>query len=247
MSSAASLREILASLPDTSLLRIATTLAPPRAALPSGLPEIDTLLSGGLPRGRLCEIVGPRSAGRTALVLAMLASATRRGEVAAIVDLEDALDPASLEAAGTDLGRVLWVRPSSVVDGLRAADLVLEAGGFGLVVLDIGEARGRRAGGGAGPSSRPGRLSAWARLTHGAERSGTALVVLGSQSFAGSHAALTLEVSRRSASFSPVGDFPGSRGHPALLDRIDSSVRLARARFQAPGGEVGSDLRFTAA
>lgn len=189
----------------------------------TGLAEIDTLLAGGLPRGRLCEIVGARSAGRTALALAIVAAATRRGEVTAIVDLDDALDPASLEAAGADLERVLWVRPRSAADGLRAADLVLDAGGFGLAVLDLGDGRARTT------------ASAWTRLAHGAERSGTPLLVLDrmGQGLTVGHAAATLEVTRRAAVFT---------GRPALLDRIDSSVRLARARFHPPGGEAA--LRF---
>lgn len=221
--SAASVSKILASVPE---LRLATSLQPAGTAVATGLAEIDALLAGGLPQGRLCEIVGARSAGRTALALAIVAASTRRGEVAAIVDLDDALDPASLAAIGADLGRVLWVRPRTVADGLRAADLVLDAGGFGLAVLDLGNGRARAT------------ASAWTRLAHGAERSGTPLVVVdrmgvGSVS---AHAIATLEVTSRTAVFT---------GRPALLDRIDSSVRLARAKFHPPGGEAA--LRFAAA
>ena len=75
----------------------------------SGVPAIDAL-TGGLPRGCLTEICGPASSGRTTLLLAALAAATRRGEFCAVVDASDALDPQSAAAAGVELERLLWVR-----------------------------------------------------------------------------------------------------------------------------------------
>jgi len=74
-----------------------------------GIRELDSL-SGGLPRGCLTEICGPDSAGRTSVLLAALAAATRREEVCALVDASDALDPASAAAIGVEFGRLLWVR-----------------------------------------------------------------------------------------------------------------------------------------
>jgi hypothetical protein len=75
----------------------------------SGIPALDAL-TGGLPRGCLTEICGPASSGRTTVLLAALAAATRRGEYCAVIDANDALDPESLAAAGVDLDRLLWVR-----------------------------------------------------------------------------------------------------------------------------------------
>ena len=75
----------------------------------SGVPAIDAL-TGGLPRGCLTEICGPASSGRTTMLLAALAAATRRGEFCAVVDASDALDPQSAAAAGVELERLLWVR-----------------------------------------------------------------------------------------------------------------------------------------
>ena len=77
----------------------------------SGIPAIDTL-TGGLPRGCLTEICGPASSGRTTLLLAALAAATRRGEFCVVVDASDALDPHFAAAAGAELDRLLWVRCS---------------------------------------------------------------------------------------------------------------------------------------
>src|SRR6202521_1102399 len=75
----------------------------------SGVPAIDAL-TGGLPRGCLTEICGPDSSGRTTLLLAALAAATRRGEFCVVVDASDTLDPHSAAAAGVELDRLLWVR-----------------------------------------------------------------------------------------------------------------------------------------
>src|SRR5215472_8476554 len=77
----------------------------------STLPPLDALFSGGLPRRRLVEIVGRRSAGRFSIALAALAETTARGEDAALIDLGDHLDPQAAEGAGVDLARLLWVRP----------------------------------------------------------------------------------------------------------------------------------------
>ena len=75
----------------------------------SGIPAVDTL-TGGLPRGCLTEICGPASSGRTSVMLAALAAATRRSEYCAVIDAGDSLDPHSVAAAGIELDRLLWVR-----------------------------------------------------------------------------------------------------------------------------------------
>ena len=75
----------------------------------SGISALDHL-TGGLPRGCLTEICGAASSGRTSVMLAALAAATRRGEFCALLDASDALDPYSVAAAGVDLDRFLWVR-----------------------------------------------------------------------------------------------------------------------------------------
>jgi len=75
----------------------------------SGIPALDAL-TGGLPRGCLTEVCGPASSGRTTVLVAALAAATRRGEFCALIDASDALDPHSFATAGVDLDRLLWVR-----------------------------------------------------------------------------------------------------------------------------------------
>jgi recombination protein RecA len=80
----------------------------------SGIRELDAL-TGGLPRGCLTEICGSASSGRTSILLASLANATRRGEVCAVVDASDALHPASAASAGIEMGRLLWMRCKKAV------------------------------------------------------------------------------------------------------------------------------------
>jgi recombination protein RecA len=116
---------------------------PPRGGqplLPTGIAALDHLLDGGLPRGRLVELAGRRSTGRTGLACAIVARATHRGEIVGWVDPADALDPETVVTTGIVPTRVLWVRPRTEHDAPRAAELLLGAGGFGLVVLDLAEA-----------------------------------------------------------------------------------------------------------
>ncbi len=113
----------LAALPKLAGVTAASRLEvrPAPEMVSSGIREIDEL-AGGLPRGCLSEICGPASSGRTSVLLAALAAATRRQEVCALVDTTDALDAVSAAAAGVELERLLWIRCSPDV-GLRTSDL----------------------------------------------------------------------------------------------------------------------------
>ena len=101
----------LAGLPKLAGVTPASRLEvrPSPEMVSSGIREID-VLTGGLPRGCLSEICGSASSGRTSVLLAALAAATRREEVCALVDATDALDAVSAAAAGVDLEKLLWVR-----------------------------------------------------------------------------------------------------------------------------------------
>jgi len=98
--------------------RTLTTALPPldpqdeSAVAPSGVTALDARLGGGFPRGQLSELVGPRSSGRTSVVLQMIAAATSRGELVALVDVLDMLDVESAASAGIALPQLLWVRGS---------------------------------------------------------------------------------------------------------------------------------------
>ena len=131
--------------------------------LPSGIPQID------LPRGCLTEIVGPASSGRTNFMLSVLAQATAREEVCAVVDAGDAFSPHAAAAAGVELARVLWVRCGQNAEhALRAADLLIQGGGFGVVVMDLGDTAERTA--------RRISLTSWFRLRRAVEQTPCVLI-----------------------------------------------------------------------
>src|ERR1700677_1088068 len=78
--------------------------------IPTGTPELDALLGGGIPRGNITEITGASTTGRTSLALSILARATGQGAVCAWVDVQDAFDPETASAYGIQLERLLWLR-----------------------------------------------------------------------------------------------------------------------------------------
>ncbi len=204
------------------------SLAQARESLPrdaTGIPGVDALLGGGLPRGRILEISGPRSSGRTSLALGCLARLTRAGEVAAWVDVADALDPPSAEAAGVVLQRLLWVRSPGLAEALRATERLLATSGFALVVLDLdAPAAVPRAGD-----------TAWLRLARQASGSRTSLALLSQERQAGAFSDLALELEPAGARFSPT---------PALLEGLAARAVLVRDRL-GPSGR-SCDLELTA-
>jgi len=160
----------------------------------TGISEVDTA-TGGLPRGCLTEITGPASSGRTSLLLSILAEAGSRGEVSALVDAEDAFDPASAAAAGVRLERLIWVRSAHNAEyALKAADLLTQGGGFGLVALDLGDTPPETA--------RRISLTSWFRLRRAVEHTPTVLVTVARQSNARTCASLMLECARERVAWS---------------------------------------------
>jgi hypothetical protein len=196
-----------------------------RAAAPlcSGIPAIDALLKGGLPRGRLSEIAGPASSGRTSVALALLAHATRAGEVVAVVDAADAFDPTSAAAAGIPLERLLWARPPESREAVHCSQRLLETRGFALVVLDLQgrAAPAQRTDGGRRWAPPPLPRSVWQRLARTTAATGTALLVLSPSRQTGSFAEVALEMRRRRAHFTDT---------PSLLDSLEIEVCVARRR-----------------
>ncbi len=154
----------MAKVPSPALTRLEALLAarkldatlarPDAARMPAwcatGIAALDDALGGGWRRGEISEIVGASSSGRTGVLFATLAAATARGDIVALVDAFDRLDPVTMAATGVDLSRVLWVRgpalslpgrvpmvASAVVQAIRAFDLVIRAGGFSIAALDL--------------------------------------------------------------------------------------------------------------
>lgn len=182
----------------------------------TGVTAVDAL-AGGLPRASLTEIAGPPSSGRTALELALLASLTAGGESCALIDAEDAFDPASAEASGVDLNRLLWVRCGGLEQALRATDLVLGAGGFGAVVLDLAGIPAKRA--------RRVPLSYWFRFRRAVENTPTVLALIDEEPCAQSAASLVLRLEAESVSWGP---------HARLLQGIRWRAEVVRNRNARP-------------
>ena len=202
------------------------------AVAPTGITPLDARLGGGFPRGQLSELVGPRSSGRTSVLLRLLAAATGRGELVALVDALDMLDVESAHAAGVVLDRLLWVRGHVVANpglcrdlnrraieqAVRAFAMVLQAGNFGVVVFDVAEA--------PADAIRGLPFTTWLRLQRLMEGSQTAGVLVGTQSMARSRSGLTLKF-QVPASRSPV------RCRGRLFDGLDVEAQVVRARSHA--------------
>ena len=190
---------------------------------PTGLAPLDALLDGGFPRGQLTELVGPRTSGRTRILLSTLAGVTARGGWAALVDGTDGLDPAAASMVGVPLGRLLWVRCGGRLPAAwRAADILVQSGGFELVAIDLGEL----------PSWGLGRTppAVFVRLQRAVERAGTGLLIAGPRRVAGSLAAVVVALVPRTVHWAP--------GGPGLLAGLATEARLIRSRTRAPGAGV---------
>jgi hypothetical protein len=188
-------------------------IRPAPETISSGIGEIDAI-TRGLPRGCLTEVSGPDCSGRTSVMLSALTAATRREEICALIDVSDAFDPYSAAAAGLDLERLLWIRcgghaPNSalsrkrrpatsfeewerlrmedpVEQALRAADLLLQSSGFGMVAIDL-----------AGVPLKMARripLTTWFRFRRAVENTPTVLLVIGTEPCTQSCASLGLKL-----------------------------------------------------
>jgi hypothetical protein len=165
-----------------------------------GISEID-LLAGGLPRGGLTEICGPPCSGRTSLLLAALAARTAQGESCTLVDGRDGFDPLAAEAAGVRLERLLWVRCREIEQALRATDLLLRGGGFGLIAVDLADIDPK--------TVRGVPLNAWFRFRRAVEDTPSILLLVEQESNAKTCASLVLRLSGEAARWLPECRPPG--------------------------------------
>jgi hypothetical protein len=192
-----------------------------RPRVSSGVTRLDALLAGGWSPGRIAELVGPGSSGRTSVAVATVAAATSRGEVVAWIDAGDAFDPASAAEAGVALDRILWVRPGNVEQAVRAAELVLAVGGFTVVVVDLAEPAvlsGRREN-----RERERRAALRLRLARAVERAQAVGLVLAERPWAEAVAGVSLRLERGRPLWSG-----GEQGAPRWLDGIGLLVQAER-------------------
>jgi len=200
--------------------------------LPTSIEAFDRLHDGGLPRGSLVELTGPRSSGRYSIALSALAAATAAGESAAVIDLGDHFDPQQAAQAGAALERMLWLRPRKIKETLACAELVANTG-FSLTVLDLPE-----------PVRPAPSAGVWVRLRRACELQAVTILLLSAEPLAGHAADSFLRVSARGCwRPQPTTDFPMSAGDarppastaPNLLDGMSISLSLRRRFGAAPG------------
>jgi hypothetical protein len=237
-----SLAVLESALRARKLDRTLTTALPPidrsdpASLLPSDVADLDRCLRGGLPRGQVSELAaaspsGGRAcgtAGRTTLLLQMMAAATGRGELAALIDTCDRLDVASAVAAGIDLDRFLWIRASivqSTIESLveravKALGLVLQAGGFGIVAVDLADI--------PMPALKRLPFTTWLRLQRIVEGSDTACLLIAPEPLARSAGGLTLSLAARPA-------WAGTSERSRRLAGLDFGVTVISPRRRVDG------------
>ena len=219
-------RAHLESLLRERKLDVTLTSAAPWARLtrdvaPTGIAQIDDALGGGVARGHLSEIVGPRSSGRTLVLCRLLAAAAERGEATALIDTCDRFDPVSADAAGVDLTTLLWVRETGdATRALKAMNLVLQAGGFGIVAFDLADVHAM--------AVRQFPYTTWMRIARVIEGSQTAALIVGAERIARSPGGVTIALDAPSAA--PRGRWSGTANRARILRGLDLQPRIVGAR-----------------
>jgi recombination protein RecA len=120
-----------------SLMRLGDEAAVPIASIPTGSIALDVALGiGGIPRGRVTEIYGPESSGKTTVALHIVAEAQRAGGTAAFIDAEHALDPTYAQALGVDINELLVSQPDNGEQALEIADMLIRSNAVDVIVID---------------------------------------------------------------------------------------------------------------
>ena len=120
-----------------SVMRLGDESRPPVSVIPTGSVALDVALGvGGLPRGRIVEVYGPESSGKTTVALHAVASAQRAGGNAAFIDAEHALDPVYAKALGVDIDNLLVSQPDTGEQALEITDMLVRSGGLDIIVID---------------------------------------------------------------------------------------------------------------
>ncbi len=120
-----------------SVMRLGSEDRAPVEVIPTGSIALDVALGiGGIPRGRIVEIYGPESSGKTTLTLHAIANAQRAGGIAAFIDAEHALDPEYAKKLGVDIDALLVSQPDTGEQALEIADMLVRSGSIDLIVID---------------------------------------------------------------------------------------------------------------
>ncbi|GAA0540643.1 protein RecA [Saccharopolyspora subtropica] len=120
-----------------SVMRLGEESRAPIEVIPTGSISLDVALGiGGLPRGRIVEIYGPESSGKTSVALHAVANAQKQGGTAAFIDAEHALDPEYAKAIGVDTDALLVSQPDTGEQALEIADMLIRSGALDIIVID---------------------------------------------------------------------------------------------------------------
>ncbi|MEV6595348.1 recombinase RecA [Actinoplanes sp. NPDC051346] len=120
-----------------SVMRLGERPVVQTAVIPTGSIALDVALGvGGLPRGRVIEVYGPESSGKTTVALHAVANAQRGGGIAAFIDAEHALDPEYARALGVDTDALLVSQPDTGEQALEIADMLIRSGALDIIVID---------------------------------------------------------------------------------------------------------------
>ncbi len=120
-----------------AIMRLGDNTRPPIEVIPTGSIALDVALGiGGFPRGRVVEIYGPESSGKTTVALHAVASAQKAGGIAAFIDAEHALDPDYAKKLGVDTDELLVSQPDTGEQALEIADMLIRSGAIDLIVID---------------------------------------------------------------------------------------------------------------
>ncbi|MEY3587217.1 recombinase RecA [Aquiluna borgnonia] len=120
-----------------SVMRLGTEERAPIEAIPTGSIALDAALGiGGLPKGRIVEIYGPESSGKTTVALHAIANAQRAGGIAAFIDAEHALDPEYAKKLGVDIDALLVSQPDTGEQALEITDMLIRSGSIDVIVID---------------------------------------------------------------------------------------------------------------
>jgi recombination protein RecA len=120
-----------------SVMRLGSDERAPVEVIPTGSIALDAALgTGGLPRGRIVEVYGPESSGKTTVALHAIANAQRAGGIAAFIDAEHALDPEYAKALGVDTDALLVSQPDTGEQALEIADMLVRSGSVDVIVID---------------------------------------------------------------------------------------------------------------
>lgn len=120
-----------------SIMRLGDDKVEPWPSISTGALSLDVALGiGGLPRGRIVEIYGMESSGKTSIALSVVAEAQQQGLVCAYVDVENALDPGYMQALGINMQELLLVQPDNAENALEITDRLVRTGTIGVIVID---------------------------------------------------------------------------------------------------------------